>query len=88
VSDEAAELARQSAWVDQLRSQGRLARTLGFITCFAGVAFLVFARYRLGAPAWALWTGGLVVAVGWGLFVYALLRRYFWVRAHPFQSNG
>jgi membrane protein YdbS with pleckstrin-like domain len=88
MSDEAATLDRQSAYVDQMRAQGRTARTLGFIACLVGVMVLALGRFRFGAPAWMLWTGAAVVAVGWGLFVYALLRRLTWVRAHPFDPNG
>ena len=88
MSDEVVTLDRQSAYVDQMRAQGRTARTLGFIACLAGVMILVIGRFRLGGPAWMLWTGGAVVAIGWGLFVYALARRLTWVRAHPFDPNG
>jgi hypothetical protein len=88
VSDEVAQLDRQSAYVDQLRAQGRRERMAGFVACLVGVLILVVARFRLGAPAWALWTGAAVVALGWGLFVYALLRRLTWVRAHPFDPKG
>jgi hypothetical protein len=88
MGDEAVALDRQAAYLDTLRAQGRPARFGGMIACLIGVMILVVARFKLGAPLWMLWTGGLVVAFGWGLFVYALVRRLTWVRAHPFDPNG
>ena len=35
-----------------------------------------------------LWPGVAIVALGWGLFIYALVRRLTWVRAHPFDPNA
>ena len=88
MSDEVATLDRQSAYVDRMRAQGRTLRTIGFLACLVGVMILVIGRFRLGAPPWMLWTGAAVVALGWGLFVYALVKRLAWVRAHPFDPNG
>jgi hypothetical protein len=88
MAGETAALERQSSWIDQMRAQGRRERTLGLIACLAGVMILIIGRFRLGGPIWMLWTGSAVVALGWGLFVYALVRRLNWVRAHPFESNG
>jgi hypothetical protein len=85
---DAAIAQRQSAWLDTVRAQGRGYRFAGFIACLLGVMILIVGRYKLGGPTWLLITGAGVVAVGWGLFVYALARRLMWVRAHPFDPNG
>ena len=85
--DDAEELGRRTAYLETLRLQGRAARMAGLIACLAGVLILVIGRYRLGGPTWMLWSGSAVIALGWGLFVYAIGRRLFWVRAHPFDSS-
>ncbi len=48
---------------------------------------LVIGRFRLGGAAWLLWSGLAVVAVGWGCFIYAVVRRLNWARAHPFDPT-
>ena len=86
--EEVQQLDRQSVYLDTVRAQGRQARLAGLICCLLGVLILVVGRYKLGGAPWLLWTGAGVVALGWGLFIYALARRLLWVRAHPFDSNG
>jgi len=86
--DDPAELQRRTAYLETLRAQGRAARFAGLIACLVGVVILVVGRYRLGAPAWALAGGVAVIALGWGLFIYAVGRRLFWVRTHPYNSAG
>ena len=81
-------LERQHAYLDQIRALGRRERNLGFIACLVGVLVVVVARFRFAGEPWLLWGGAAVVALGWGLFVYALARRLTWVRAHPFDPNG
>ncbi len=81
-------IERQSAYLDRIRALGRRERNLGYIACLVGVLMLVIARFRLAGQPLLLWSGVGVVAVGWGLFVYALAARLLWVRAHPFDPNG
>jgi hypothetical protein len=88
VSDDAAQLDRQSAYLDQVRALGRPQRFAGFVACALGVAMMVLAKYRLDGAPWLLWPGVAIVALGWLLFIYALVRRFTWVRTHPFDSNG
>jgi hypothetical protein len=87
MSDEAADLARQSAYLDAVRAMGRKARLAGFVLSAAGVFLMVVARYRVDSPP-LLWGGVAIVAAGWGCFIYAVARRVTWVRAHPFDPNG
>jgi hypothetical protein len=84
--DDPAELERRTAYLETLRAQGRAARLAGLILSLAGVMVLVIGRYRLGGPTWALATGVGVIALGWGLFVYAIGRRLLWARAHPYSN--
>jgi hypothetical protein len=86
--DDSAVLDRQAAYFEHVRALGRPARFAGFIACALGVAMMVLARYRLDGAPWVLWLGVAIVALGWGLFIYALARRLTWVRAHPFDPNA
>jgi hypothetical protein len=86
--DDAASLDRQSAYLEQIRALGRPQRFAGFVACALGVAMIVLARYKLGGAPWLLWPGVTIVAIGWILFIYALVRRLTWVRAHPFDPNA
>ena len=86
--DDVASLDRQSAYLEQIRSLGRPQRFAGFIACALGVMMMVLARYKLGGAPWVLWPGVVIVAIGWILFIYALVRRLTWVRAHPFDPNA
>jgi hypothetical protein len=80
--------SRHVAYLETLRNLGRPQRTAGLVACLVGVVIMVVARYRFGGAAWLLWPGVGLVALGWGLFIYAIARRLFWIRAHPFDPNG
>lgn len=86
MSDDPAELDRRAAYLETLRAQGRPARFAGLVLSLAGVMILVIGRYRLGGPTWALAGGVVVIALGWALFVYAVGRRLYWVRSHPYPN--
>jgi hypothetical protein len=88
MSDDAAALDRQAAYLEQVRALGRQHRFAGFIACAVGVAMIILAKYRFEGSPWLLWPGVAVIALGWILFVYALVRRLTWVRAHPFDPNA
>ena len=87
MSDDPVELERLTAYFTMLRAQGRWARSAGLVLSLVGVMVLVIGRYRLGGPTWALAGGVAIIALGWGLFVYAVGRRLYWVRSHP-QPNA
>ena len=86
--DDAAGIDRQSAYLEQIRAMGRPQRLAGFIACLVGVMMMVLARFKLDNAPWLLWPGVAVVAFGWILFIYALVRRLTWVRNHPFDPNA
>ena len=88
MSDDPAQLAHRVAYLDLLRAQGRAARTAGLVASLVGVLILVVGRFRLGGAIWLLWTGVVVIGFGWSCFVYALVRRLAWMRAHPYDSNA
>jgi hypothetical protein len=86
--DDAAGIDRQSAYLEQIRAMGRPQRLAGFVACLVGVMMMVLARFKLDNAPWLLWPGVAVVAFGWILFIYALVRRLTWVRNHPFDPNA
>ena len=81
-------LDRQAAYVDQLRALGRPQRTMGLVASLVGVLVLVVGRYRFPDAPFVTWTGAAVIGFGWACFVYAVARRYLWMRAHPFNPNA
>ena len=86
--DEAAQLAKRTAYLDKVRTLHSRERTIGFVLCLVGVLALAWARYASYAPPWALWVAVGIIAVGWALFAFVLFARSAWVRAHPFDPNG
>ena len=86
--EDLADLERRTAYLETLRGQGRAARLAGLVACLVGVLILVIGRYRLGGPTWALAGGVAVIALGWALFIYAVGRRLFWARAHPYSNSA
>jgi hypothetical protein len=86
--DDAASLDQQSAYLERIRALGRPQRFAGFVACLVGVMMMVLARFKLDNAPWLLWPGVALVALGWILFIYALVRRLAWVRNHPFDPNA
>jgi hypothetical protein len=86
--DDPDELARRAAYLDRLRSIGARLRPLGFVLCLVGVLVLLWARYRGPGPLSPIGIGGIVViAAGWGIFVYVLVARTRYVRRNPYDSG-
>jgi hypothetical protein len=88
VNEDPAELARRAGYLEAMRAQGRSVRLAGFIASLLGVLILVLARFRFGGAPWLLWTGVVVIGFGWSCFIYALVRRLRWIRAHPYDPNA
>lgn len=85
--DDPEELERKAAYLDTIRGLYRRERSAGFVACLVGVLVLVWSRMRYDAPAWGIWAGLAIIAAGWILFVYVLVRRSAWVRTHPFEPK-
>ena len=88
MNEDPAELERQAAYLETMRAQGRPIRFAGFVACLAGVLILVIGRFRLGGATWMLWTGVVVIGLGWSCFIYALARRLRWIRTHPYDHDA
>lgn len=78
------EQAHRLAWIKQVRGLHRIKRMTGFVGIVLGAAMLVWWKLDVSAPAWAMWTGTGILVVSWALFVYVILARYLWVKAHPY----
>jgi ABC-type Fe3+-siderophore transport system permease subunit len=79
---------RRAAYADTIRALGRRERGFGFIACLVGALLLIWGRMVSGAPDWAVAAGLVTIAAGWLLFVYVILRRTRYVRAHPFDPQS
>jgi len=86
--DDPNELNRRAAYLDQVRGMYRRERTVGISGCLIGVMLLIWSRYRVDAPPWAMWIALAVIVSAWLLFGYVVFKRTAWVRAHPFDPNG
>jgi hypothetical protein len=86
VSEEARTIKRKAAYIDKVRGLHRKERNAGFVACLAGVLMLVWARFGAGVPPAILGASLVVIAAGWALFAYSILKRLAWVRAHPFPA--
>ena len=79
---------RRAAYADTIRALGRRERGVGFVASLLGALLLVWGRMVPGAPQWAVVAGLVTIAVAWLLFVYVILRRTRYVRAHPFDPQS
>lgn len=86
--DDSALNLRRAAYADTIRSIGRRERGVGFVACLMGALLLIWGRTVEGAPPLAVGAGLVVIGVGWLLFVYVIIRRASYVRAHPFDLQS
>jgi hypothetical protein len=87
--DDPGELQRHNAYIDHVRSIGARIRPLGFVLCLAGVALLVWARFRGPGALSPFGLAGLAItAAGWGIFVYVLWARTRYVRRNPYKPES
>ena len=70
------------------RAEQRFLRNAGFVACLFGVLALIAGRFMPGAPVWGVYVGVGIIALGWGLFAWSMLRRAAYARAHPSARNG
>jgi len=79
-------LVRRAAYVDEIRQVALRARRLGWAALLLGVLTFAWAALRgPGVHSWPAHIAEAAILIGWGLFLYAMLRRTRYVRAHPFD---
>jgi hypothetical protein len=88
MSEEAQQLDRRAAYAQTLLSLHRRTRNGGYVVCLTGVLLLVASRYAWRWPMWTSWGAVGVIAVGWAMFVFVILKRAAWARAHPLDGDG
>lgn len=80
------EFKRREAWINTIRSMHRTKRKLGYLACVAGIIVVLWGRFGLGAPSWAIPLGLGIILAAWLLFVYVLWDRWRWARANDPSS--
>ncbi len=50
-------------------------RNAGYVACLVGVVVMLLGRFRAGSPAWMIWVGLAVIAVGWAFLAFSTFRR-------------
>lgn len=88
IIDDPALIQKRIAYVDHLRNMHKNKRLAGFAGCLVGVLLMVAANYMAGVPHWLRWVGLAVVAPSWLLFIYVMVSRTAYVRAHPFDPEA
>ncbi|WP_184719338.1 hypothetical protein [Caulobacter sp.] len=86
--DDSALNLRKAAYADTIRGLGRRERGAGFVASLIGVILLIWGRTVEGAPTWAVAAGLVIIGAAWLLFVYVIIRRVSYVRAHPFDPQS
>ena len=84
-ADQDPEHARRLAWVANVRGLHRNKRMIGFAGIIAGAGMLTWWKMTPGAPDWAMWTGGGILALSWLVFVYVIFDRWRFVKNHPYN---
>jgi|GEM_PF-593308 len=82
-------MIRRAAYVDDIRNVALRTRRIGWAALLAGLGTLAWAATRgPGVHSRAAHSGEIAIALGWALFVYVMVRRTRYVRAHPFDPNN
>ena len=81
-------MARKVAYIDAIRGLHRQKRLAGFVGSLVGVLLLAWGRFTPGAPEWASYAGLAIIGASWLTFVYVIVSRSLYVRAHPFDSQA
>jgi hypothetical protein len=81
-------MIRRAAYVDEIRAVALRERRLGWAVLLAGLALLVWAAIDgPGVHSHVAHMAEAGIGLGWLLFVYAMVRRTRYVRAHPFDPS-
>jgi len=82
------DLSRRAEYVDGIRKMHRGKRLIGMIGCLLGVLVMMTGAYIGGGQlVWLRYVGLAVIAASWMLFIYVMVSRTRYVRAHPFDPG-
>ena len=73
------------AYIDHLRGLHRFERLVGLIIILIGVAIVVTSTYT-PLPKMAVLLAYAMLAAGWVVFFYVILKRTAWRKANPFET--
>lgn len=76
----------RAEYIMTIRKMHQGKRLLGLIGCVIGVLLMIAPIY-MGAPGWLRYAGLAVVAASWMVFLYVIVSRTRWVKAHPFDPG-
>lgn len=76
------DLQRRQEWIRTIRLMHRNKRLTGYLTCVLGIILVLWGRFGIGAPGWAIPAGIMVIFAGWVLFIYVLWDRWRWAKAN------
>jgi hypothetical protein len=87
LTDNPAVMQQRIAYMDHIRNLHKGKRLAGYVGCLIGVLLMVLSAFMTGAPHWLRWVGLAVIAPSWLLFLYVMVSRTNYVRAHPFDPE-
>ena len=88
VSDDLVFMIRRASYVREIRAVALGTRKIGWATLVAGLLMVAWATLRgPGVHSTAAYSGETAIVLGWALFIYVMVKRTRYVRAHPFEPN-
>jgi hypothetical protein len=88
MADDPVVLQKRVAYVQTIRDLHKPLQLAGYVGCAAGVVIMILSAFMAGAPHWLRWVGLAVVAPSWLVFIYVMVSRANYVRAHPFDPEA
>lgn len=86
--DDVVFMIRRGAYVSEIRAVALRTRRLGWIALFLGAVTFAWAALRgPGVHSHMAHEAEAAFALGWALFMYVMVRRTRYVRAHPFDPE-
>jgi hypothetical protein len=80
-------LQKRVEYIQSIRNLHKGLQSAGYAGCAVGVLLMVLSAFMAGAPHWLRWAGLAVVAPSWLIFIYVMVSRANYVRAHPFDPE-
>jgi hypothetical protein len=87
LTDDPVILQKRVAYVQSIRDMHKGLRLTAYVGCLIGVVVMVLGAFMTGAPPWLRWAGLAVIIPSWLVFIYVMVSRASYVRAHPFDPG-